>query len=147
MLDPAIVGKVHQEGAQTLTMSANVWIGIWDCRQISSCGCAGNISCTGPETVETVGKFHHAGSCDCRQSSSRGCRKPNSVGKFKDRDLGLSANFIMRVRRQHQLADLCDRNSAQRGILLTFVDRSSAQRGNLLTFVDRSSAQRSAETC
>ena len=32
---------------------------------------AGNISCTEPETVETVSKLHHAGSCDCRQSSSR----------------------------------------------------------------------------
>ena len=45
---------------------------------------AGNISCTEPETVETAGKLHHAGSCDCRQNSSRECSKPDTVGKFYD---------------------------------------------------------------
>ena len=28
--DPAVVGKVHQEGAESLTLSANLMIGIWD---------------------------------------------------------------------------------------------------------------------
>ena len=97
MRDPAIVGKVHHAGAESLTLWTNFMIGIWDCPQTPSCGCAGNISC------RAVLKFRHAGSCYWRQSSSAGCRKPNTVGKFHDRDLGFSAHFMTRVRRQHQL--------------------------------------------
>ena len=54
------------------------WMEVWMGRV------AGNINCTEPETAETVSKFHHAGSCDCRQSSSRECSKPDTVGKFQD---------------------------------------------------------------